>query len=103
MIDLSAAHLELVEEILLKRVPFARARVFGSRVAGTSVEYSDLDLAIEAEKRMDLATIGHLKMDFEESPLPFRVDVLDFNALSPEFKKAIESHCELLAPRRFHP
>ncbi len=96
MIDLSTEHLKLVKKILLKRAPFVKARVFGSRVAGTSVEYSDLDIAIEGQERMDFAMIGNLKMDFEESPLPFRVDILDFNALSPEFKKAIESRCEVL-------
>ncbi len=98
MIDLSAAHLTLVRQILSRRVPNAKAIAFGSRVTGHSVDYSDLDLALEADEKLDLSLLEYLKVDFEESSLPFRVDILDFNAISAEFKKIIKSNCETIAP-----
>jgi len=32
------------------------------------------------------------------SDLPFRVDILDWNAISPEFKKVIEQGYEVIYP-----
>ncbi len=37
-----------------------------------------------------------LKEDFEESDLPFRVDVLDWNRISDEFKKVINTRYEII-------
>ncbi len=96
MIDVSAEHLAIIEKILLRRVPRAKVMAFGSRVAGNAVDYSDLDLAIEADGKLDLATLGNLKADFDDSEIPFRMDVLDFNAVSPEFREIIKSHCETI-------
>ncbi|MBI4351726.1 MAG: nucleotidyltransferase domain-containing protein [Elusimicrobia bacterium] len=96
MLDVKEEDLAVIREILKKRVPGAVAIAFGSRVAGTAVPQSDLDLALKADGRLDFAVLGNIKMDFEESVLPFRVDVLDWASLSPEFKKIIESHREII-------
>lgn len=71
-------------------------RVFGSRVDGSPKPYSDLDLAFVAEKELNLAAIGRLKEAFEESDLPFRVDVLDWNSISEDFRKIIAQKYEVL-------
>ena len=96
MIDLSAAHLKMVSEILKKHVPDCEIRVFGSRITGKAKPYSDIDLAIVGKQKIPKPILYNLKDDFEESNLPFRVDVLDWHAISEEFKKVIASGYEIL-------
>jgi len=61
--------------------------VFGSRASGKSRELSDLDLVIKAAvSREDLA---ELRYAFEESNLPFKVDLLVWKELDPVFRSQI--------------
>ncbi|MFA5162008.1 MAG: nucleotidyltransferase domain-containing protein [Elusimicrobiales bacterium] len=96
MIKVTPAQLQTIKKILARRAPGERALAFGSRVSGTPKEYSDLDIAIIAKEKLDIATLSALREDFAESDLPFRVDALDWHSISPEFKKIIEAkHAEI--------
>ena len=90
MIDLPPHHLGTVRAILGRHVPDCEVRAFGSRVSGPAKSYSDLDLAVVAPGKLNPDTLRHLKEAFEESDLPFRVDVLDWYEASPDFQKVIE-------------
>ncbi len=60
---------------------------FGSRVKGTQKSLSDLDLCY-----MDPipdAIISELQGQFEDSDLPFKVDLVNFNQCSSDFQKHI--------------
>ena len=46
--------------------------------------------------RLNPDTLRHLKEAFEESDLPFRVNVLDWHEISPEFQKVIEKAYEVI-------
>ncbi len=83
--------LETVRNILNRFVPQAEIIVFGSRVHGTAKPWSDLDLAIKAESAIDWKLLEDIKEAFQESELPFRVDIFNWNDISPAFHKAIES------------
>ena len=96
MIDLAPHHLEQVRRILAKRVPQCEVRAFGSRVGRAPKDYSDLDLALVGPAMLDDDTLRRLKEDFQESELPFRVDVLDWHATSPEFQQVIARRYEIL-------
>ena len=48
------------------------------------------------DTRLNPDTLRHLKEAFEESDLPFRVDVLDWNETSREFQKVIEKGFEVI-------
>jgi len=96
MIDLAPDQLETVRRILAAHAPQAEVRAFGSRVTRTAKNYSDLDLAIVGERRLTLGEMSRLREAFEESDLPFRVDVLDWHALSPEFRRVIEQGYDVI-------
>lgn len=96
MIDLSPTHLETVTRILAAHVPDCEVRAFGSRVTGTAKDYSDLDLAVVGEHALAPDALRRLKEAFEESELPMRVDVLDWHAVSPAFRKVIEKGYEVV-------
>ena len=96
MIDLSPVHLAIVEGILAEHVPECEVRAFGSRATWNAKDYSDLDLAVVGEGPLPRGALARLKEAFEESRLPMRVDVVDWNAIADGFREAIESDCVLV-------
>ena len=89
-VDLSPAHCAIVQRILKEHVQECEVRAFGSRVAWTAKDFSDLDLAVVDEGPLPWQVLSRLKEAFEESPLPMRIDVLDWHAISESFRKVIE-------------
>jgi predicted nucleotidyltransferase len=100
MINLNPHHLETVRRILVEHVPQCEVRAFGSRVNSTTKDYSDLDLAVVTPGKLSDDTLRLLKEAFEESDLPFRVDVLDWHATSSQFQKVIERQYEVIQEAR---
>jgi len=64
--------------------------VYGSRARCTSSPTSDLDLVVFATPDQRMGII-ELREAFEESDLPFRVDLFAWNDLSETFKRQIEA------------
>jgi type I restriction enzyme S subunit len=93
VIDISPGHLAIVKSILAKIVPDAKVYAFGSRAAagGTAKKHSDLDLAIKGTVTIDKKVMRNLVTAFEESDLPFRVDIVDFDAIQENFRKIVEN------------
>jgi hypothetical protein len=48
-------------------------------------------LAIKVESALDWKLLAEIKETFQESELPFRVDILDWNDRTESFRKAIET------------
>lgn len=92
MIDITPAHLRIVLEILEKYAPECEVRAFGSRYAHTAKPYSDLDLALIGISRLDVNQKAKIEEAFQESILPYRVDMLDWHMISPEFQTVIENN-----------
>ncbi len=67
--------------------------MFGSRATGRARPFSDLDLVVQASAPLPLAQQVALANAFEESDLPFKVDVLDWRTLTPKFQQAIVKQC----------
>ena len=92
-VDISPGDLETVREILAEHIPEYEVLAFGSRVAWTARQYSDLDLAVMTEEPLDIMRMADLKEAFAESDLPFRVDIVDWASTSENFRKIIEKEC----------
>ena len=58
MIDLRPEHMKIVQTILGSTVPRHDVWAFGSRVSGSAREFSDLDLAIVADRPLDFELLG---------------------------------------------
>jgi len=84
--SLSDQELNIVANIMKN---FPQTLLFGSRIKGTSKQFSDLDLCIK--DRITDYDYELLKEAFEESDLPFFVDLVDYNKLDESFKKIIDS------------
>jgi predicted nucleotidyltransferase len=96
MIDVAEQHLETIKRILAKYAGDCEVRAFGSRISGTAREYSDLDVAIIGKNKIKRRVKMLLREAFEESDLPFRVDVIDYIAISDAFRAIIDRKYEIL-------
>ncbi len=96
MIDLPQKHLTLLRQILVAHVSDCEVRAFGSRVTGNAKPYSDLDLAVYCPGGLDADRLRHLRESFEESELPFRVDVLDWDRISSSFRSVIAAQYDVI-------
>ena len=89
-LQLSQRELKEVQQILQLHVPAYSVWAFGSRVTGKARKYSDLDLVIITEAPLPLADKAELTAAFDEADLAFKVDIVDWAAISPEFRTIIE-------------
>ena len=83
MLALSPTELADVRRLL---APFD-AVVFGSRATGRSRRFSDLDVCIRSP--ITLGTLGGLREAFDESDLPFVVDLSRWEDLAPTFQAVV--------------
>jgi predicted nucleotidyltransferase len=96
-IDIEEAHLKIVLAILQKHFSaHFTVWAFGSRVTRTAKKYSDLDLVIDAQsKPIPLSVMIDAANDFDESSLPYKVDLVDWNSIDEGFRNAI-AHARVL-------
>jgi type I restriction enzyme, S subunit len=99
-INLKPEHLKIVKEILFKFIPNTEVWAFGSRVKFTNAEFADLDLVIVDENKQSLTIMADLEEAFEQSDLPFEVDILDYCSIAEHLKKEInKKYMKLIDPK----
>ena len=81
--------------LLERYLPDTTVWAYGSRVKGTARPHSDLDLVAFASPNQRMQ-VFELKMEFEESDLPFRVDLLVWDEIPESFHREIERDHALL-------
>ena len=97
-IDLSAGQRRTVLALLSRYLPNTTVWAYGSRVKWTSHPASDLDLVAFAEPEQ-AACVAELREAFDESNLPFRVDLFVWDEVPKDFRKRIEAEHVALAKR----
>ena len=95
MIYLEPEQLKIVANILQEHIPNKKVMVFGSRVSGSIKPFSDLDLCIMGDIALSLIESSNLKEAFSESDLPFRVDIVDWATITPEFREIVMQNVEI--------
>ncbi len=96
MIDLAPEQLILVQQLLRDQVPECEVRIFGSRITENAKPYSDLDLVLLGPSRLSLVRLASLREAFAECELPIRVDIIDWHAISENFRNIISAQYEIL-------
>lgn len=71
--------------------PRITVHVFGSRATGEPKAWSDLDLALEGPAPLTLAVMAELAEAFDESDLPWKVDLVDRMSVSDDFGQIIDA------------
>ncbi len=83
-------HKDLLISIIEKHLPKCSIFLFGSRALENHEAESDVDLALDAGKKINLTVLYAILGDIEESSIPFFVDVVDLHGVSEDFKESIE-------------
>ena len=98
-IDITAEERQTVLALLQRHLPGTAAWVYGSRVKWTSRPQSDLDLVVFATPQQR-PQVGDLREAFEESNLPFRVDLFVWDDVPETFRERIEAEHAVLVEGR---
>ncbi len=88
MINIEPRHLEMILNIL-KKYDYT-FYIFGSRITEKAKQFSDVDLFYVDE--IPEKIIYAIKDEFEESNLPYTVDIVNFNRCQPYFQEIIKKN-----------
>ena len=86
---LDATTIEMIKKILFKYLDFKKdkAFIFGSRATGNTRKFSDIDIGVRSEREIDTLLLSDIEEAFEESNIPYTVDVVDFSQVRDKFKQ----------------
>lgn len=86
MLQIETRHQKIIQQILSK-YPY-QFYAYGSRVKGNSQKYSDLDLCFRGGIPWNV--LSHIREDLENSNLPFKVDLVNWEWMDSEFREMIK-------------
>ncbi len=87
-IDITTEERKTILILLERHLPGTSAWIYGSRAKWVSSPKSDLDLVVFATPEQQ-QQVGDLQEAFEESDLPFRVDLFVWDEMPEEFRQQI--------------
>ena len=96
MIAVSSEEFEIIIKILKAHIKKGKVYAFGSRYKNNNRKFSDFDIAIDTGEKLSFEFLNILKDSFEESDLPYRVDIIDYNNISDKFKKIVDGGNEII-------
>jgi len=64
-----------------------RLFLFGSRAEGTHRKFSDYDIGVLGPKKVPARALALMSADLDDSDIPYRVDVIDFQSISESFRR----------------
>ncbi len=85
---LTKLEIKKIKNILFSKLDAALYSVFifGSRATNTNQKYSDIDIGIEGGTLSPKTKI-ELEEEFEESDLPYNIEIIDFSSVTESFKQ----------------
>lgn len=91
-LHLTPGELAQVRAILRRHLPpGVRAAAFGSRAGGRIKPWSDLDIVLDGNGPVPLDVLAELAEAFDESALPWKVDLVDRAGVTAEFGAIIDA------------
>ncbi len=91
MFGLEDRHINFILKILRQNFSDAKFYIFGSRAKNTYKEYSDIDIAVDFKgQKLSADILGRVLIEFQDSTLPYEVDVIDLNSIDDKFKSLIQ-------------
>ena len=104
-LPLQARHLEPLRHLIAAHLPDEEVWAYGSRVAGTGHDTSDLDLVVRHPADLQAqqgSAFWDLKEAISESNLPLLIELFDWARLPPAFWDNITEQHVVLYPPQLH-
>lgn len=89
MIDLETKYLDFIKQTVSEYLQEYKLYIFGSRAKGKAKKYSDIDIAIDSPE-LTTKIKSKLEFIFENSTMPYEVDIVDLNNITYSFKNLIK-------------
>jgi len=70
-------------------IPEAKIYLFGSRATGNFSQWSDIDLALDAGKKLPSVAVGEIIDVLAGTDIPFKIEVVDIYAVSDDMRESI--------------
>jgi len=70
-------------------LPDVKIYLFGSRAREKNHERSDIDIALVADQKLDIAVIGEVREVVNATNIPYKIDVVDFHRVYPAMQEMI--------------
>ncbi len=82
-------YISKLKEIVIEFFKKEKVKIvlFGSRARKDNYVYSDVDIGIIPYGKIDEKNITFLKEKLEESMIPYKVEIVNFQEVSPDLKK----------------
>ena len=97
---LSDNTLNILDSIFRKYPGIKQAILYGSRVKGKYRRGSDIDLTLKTGENFTFTDLLHIAGDFDDSDMPYFVDVSIYDKLSnPDLKAHIDRVGKVLYPQ----
>lgn len=81
--NLEPEFINIIKENVKNILPQSEIFIFGSRANNNNKEFSDVDIAIK-DPKLDSMKLAQIKYYLEESDLPYKTDVVNYNELDSE-------------------
>ena len=85
-IDLTPLQQDTIKELISKYLPNPKVWIYGLRAKSTSRIESDLDMGVFSKPEQNCA-VSNLRETFEESNIPFRVDLFIWDEIPASFRE----------------
>ncbi|MBC7712803.1 MAG: transglycosylase SLT domain-containing protein [Rhizobacter sp.] len=85
---LSKQHVDILKTILEKNLSSydkTKVYIFGSRANGNFKDFSDIDIAVKLKNIKTNSLLSRIQEDLEESELPFKVDLVNWDEIAKEY------------------
>lgn len=89
-LDLDKKYQDFIIDLVSGVIPSAEIFIYGSRVKGKALKYSDVDIALKCSDEIPFDDILRIKVLFHDSTFPYMVDVIDLNSISEKFFNLIK-------------
>ncbi len=76
--------------LLIVLFPTAKIYLFGSRATGKNSPFSDIDIAIDADKQLPIENIDEANAVMSSLNIPYKVDIVDFHHVSDTMQEIIK-------------
>ncbi len=89
---------EKIKKIIGQYLDLEKYRLFffGSRVSGGGNERSDIDIGIDGPEPVPLKVFSDIKEEIESIPILYKIEIVDFKQVSPDFRQVALKHTETL-------
>lgn len=91
MKTLSTETKDKIVRLITALLPDVKIYLFGSRARGTNDEWSDIDLALDAGKKLPLTAVDEVGSVLAETNLPYKIDVVDFYRMSELMQEKVKT------------